>query len=134
MGLIADLALGLGSLCAAVYCYVLARRLKRFSTLETEMGGAIAVLSAQVDDMTKALKQAQTAARENADRLQVMTERAEAVASRLQEIPSASASAPVPSPMQTLVDPAEPAADADAQRRLRFVRRRQASREQEAVL
>ena len=62
MQLIADLLAGLGALGAAVYCLVLSRRLKRFNQLENGMGGAIAVLSAQVDDMTKALNRAQSTA------------------------------------------------------------------------
>ena len=57
-----------GAFGAAVYCYVLAGRLKRFATLETGMGGAIAVLSAQVDDMTRALEKAQGAASGSASR------------------------------------------------------------------
>ena len=62
MQLFADLLAGLGALGAAVYCLVLSRRLKRFNQLENGMGGAIAVLSAQVDDMTKALNRAQSTA------------------------------------------------------------------------
>ena len=46
MELIADFLMIAGTFGAAIYCYVLATRLKRFSTLETGMGGAIAVLSA----------------------------------------------------------------------------------------
>ena len=52
MELIADILMVAGSFGAAIYCYVLSARLKKFTTLETGMGGAIAVLSAQVDDMT----------------------------------------------------------------------------------
>lgn len=125
MEMLADIALGTGSLCAAAYCYVLARRLKRFSTLETEMGGAIAVLSAQVDDMTRALKSAQAAARENADRLQTLTDRAEAVAARLTEA--------VPTP--DAAPPAEARApEGESQRNLRFVRRRHAATVEEALI
>lgn len=58
MDLISDILLMAGSFGAAIYCYVLSTRLKRFTTLETGMGGAIAVLSAQVDDMTVALEKA----------------------------------------------------------------------------
>ena len=49
MELIADVLLAAGALGAGLYCYVLALRLKQFQTLESGMGGAIAVLSAQVD-------------------------------------------------------------------------------------
>ena len=47
--MIADVLLVAGALGAGVYCYVLARRLSRFNDLETGVGGAVAVLSAQVD-------------------------------------------------------------------------------------
>ena len=48
MQLIADILLGIAALGAALYCMVLARRMKRFNQLETGMGGAIAVLSARL--------------------------------------------------------------------------------------
>ena len=84
MELIADILLVAGSFGAAVYCYVLAARLKRFTTLESGMGGAIAVLSAQVDDMTVALDQARGAANGSASSLETLTVRAEVVAKRLE--------------------------------------------------
>ena len=77
MELIADVLLVAGAFGAALYCHVLSRRLRRLGTLETGMGGAIAVLSAQVDDMTRALTDAQSAARESAARLDRLTLRAE---------------------------------------------------------
>ena len=46
MQLIADVLLAAGAFGAALYCFVLSRRLKRFATLESGMGGAIAVDSA----------------------------------------------------------------------------------------
>lgn len=122
MDLIADILLVAGSFGAAVYCYVLSTRLKRFTTLESGMGGAIAVLSAQVDDMTVALEQARGAANGSAESLETLTARGEAVARRLEllvaslhDLPDPKA-APPPSPQQD----AAPEED----RRLRFVRRR----------
>ena len=84
MELIADVLLVAGAFGAALYCHVLSRRLRRLGTLETGMGGAIAVLSAQVDDMTRALTDAQSAARESATRLDRLTLRAEASAQKLE--------------------------------------------------
>lgn len=84
MELISDLLLAAGAFGAALYCYVLAGRLRRFQTLETGMGGAIAVLSAQVDEMTRALELARSAATTSADGLEALTLRAEAVAGRLE--------------------------------------------------
>ncbi|MCB2115641.1 MAG: hypothetical protein KDE00_04905 [Rhodobacteraceae bacterium] len=84
MDLIADILLGAGAIGAAVYCLVLSRRLKAFNQLETGMGGAIAVLSAQVDDMTRALETARAAAGSSAATLREMTGRAEAAAAKLE--------------------------------------------------
>ncbi|PYF11996.1 hypothetical protein C8J30_102311 [Rhodobacter viridis] len=86
MQLIADILMGLGAFGASIYCMVLARRLKRFNQLESGMGGAIAVLSAQVDDMTKALNRAQATASASAEQLRSLTERAEQGAQRLELI------------------------------------------------
>ena len=84
MDLIADILLIAGALGAAVYCIVLSRRLHRFTDLEKGVGGAIAVLSAQVDDMTQALEKARVAASSSSDGLDASTERAEGVAKRLE--------------------------------------------------
>lgn len=84
MTLIADIFLAAGALGAAIYCLVLSRRLARFSDLEKGMGGAIAVLSVQVDDMTKALAQAQGTAKSARSDLDVVAARAEAAAQRLE--------------------------------------------------
>lgn len=84
MQFISDVLLGAGALGAAFYCLVLARRLNRFNQLETGMGGAIAVLSAQVDDMTRALAQARLTAGESAASLEALTARAGEAARRLE--------------------------------------------------
>jgi hypothetical protein len=84
MELVSNILLLAGTLGAAVYCIVLSRRLRRFTDLETGVGGAIAVLSAQVDDMTKTLERARVSAAESADSLDQLTGRAEGVARRLE--------------------------------------------------
>ena len=84
MTLIADLMLGAGALGAAIYCFILARRLKRFTQLESGMGGAIAVLSAQVDDMTRALESARRVASASTEGLETQTQRARKQADRLE--------------------------------------------------
>ncbi len=86
MQMIADILLGAGALGAAFYCMVLSTRLKKFTRLENGMGGAIAVLSSQVDQMTKVLEAAQLAARNSADTLENKTARGEKVAERLELI------------------------------------------------
>ena len=82
--LVADALLVAGVLGATLYCYVLSRRLKRFNDLERGVGGAVAVLSAQVDDMTKALIRAEGAANDSTGSLNGLTQRAEDVAGRLE--------------------------------------------------
>ena len=118
MTMIADFLLAAGAFGAAFYCYVLAGRLRRFTTLESGMGGAIAVLSAQVDDMTRLLDQARTAAGGSASRLEELTARAEGASARLELLVAA---------LHDLPEPGAPVAPADEEdRRLRFVRRRSA--------
>ena len=84
MTLIADILLVAGALGAALYCMILSRRLSRFNDLESGMGNAIAVLSAQVDDMTRALQGARDSAQDSSQSLDALTERAEGVAQRLE--------------------------------------------------
>lgn len=122
MDLIADILLVAGSFGAAVYCYVLAARLKRFTTLESGMGGAIAVLSAQVDDMTVALEQARGAANTSAESLDALTARGEAVARRLELLVASLHD--LPDPMVTPSRPVQEEEKPDEDRRMRFVRRR----------
>jgi hypothetical protein len=116
--LIADILLGAGAIGAAAYCLVLARRLTRFNQLETGMGGAIAVLSAQVDDMTKALQKAQNTAGASATTLTALTERSEKAAARLELLLAS---------MHDLPEPGQ------ATRRFRLVRRRTPHEDLEAA-
>ena len=84
MDLIADILLVAGALGAGIYCFVLSRRLSRFNDLEKGVGGAVAVLSAQVDDLTRTLESAQATASTSTDSLGGLTDRAENVARRLE--------------------------------------------------
>ena len=118
MELIANVLLGAGALGAAAYCLVLARRLTRFNQLETGMGGAIAVLSAQVDDMTKALQRAQSTASTSSATLTALAERSEKAAERLELLLAS---------MHGLPEPG------DGARRLRVVRRRAHHQDLEAA-
>ncbi|WP_233495490.1 hypothetical protein [Rhodosalinus halophilus] len=84
MDLVADILLAAGALGAGLYCFVLARRLTRFNDLEGGVGGAVAVLSAQVDDLARTLESARTTADRSNESLQELTDRAESVAKRLE--------------------------------------------------
>ncbi|MDX5349701.1 MAG: hypothetical protein LPJ95_03215 [Paracoccaceae bacterium] len=129
MDLIADILLVAGSFGAAVYCYVLSSRLKRFTTLETGMGGAIAVLSAQVDEMTVALEKARGAANGSAESLTALTVRGEEVARRLELLVASLHELPEPKPPVKAPVQEQP----EDERRLRFVRRRPSREAMEAA-
>lgn len=119
MELIADSLLFAATVGAAIYCYVLAARLRRFTTLESGMGGAIAVLSAQVDDMTRALEKAQGVAGQSETRLVELTDRAEGLARQLELMVASLHDLPDPPPAEIT-----PPAVTEESRRLRFIRRR----------
>ena len=118
MELIADFLMVAGTFGAAIYCYVLAARLKRFSTLETGMGGAIAVLSAQVDDMTRALEKASVAATGSAGSLEALTGRAKLAAAKLELLLASLHDLPEPG------SAASADSDHNGERKLRLMRRR----------
>lgn len=84
MTMIADMLLMAGALGAGLYCLVLSRRLRRFNDLEKGVGGAVAVLSAQVDDLTRTLTRAHTAASASVTTLSGVTGRAEGAAKQLE--------------------------------------------------
>ncbi len=84
MELIADILLVAGALGAGLYCFVLARRLKRFTDLEKGVGGAVSVLSAQADELRNSLDLARAASDRSGEDLQNLTQRAESVAQRLE--------------------------------------------------
>ncbi|MEP2029515.1 MAG: hypothetical protein ABJI96_12515 [Paracoccaceae bacterium] len=84
MDLISDILLVAGAVGAGLYCFVLGRRLARFNDLEKGVGGAVAVLSAQVDDLTRTLEGAQKTAAASAESLKELTGRGEVMARRLE--------------------------------------------------
>ncbi|MEL6594747.1 MAG: hypothetical protein AAFQ47_02325 [Pseudomonadota bacterium] len=106
MTLIADALLIAGALGATLYCIVLARKLNKFNDLEKGVGGAVAVMSAQVDDMTKTLTQAEAEAKRSAADLEAATGRAEAAVTRLElllaslhDLPEQPSPQPSPAPV-----------------------------------
>lgn len=112
MEVIADIFLGAGALGAAIYCLVLSRRLNRFNNLEKGVGGAVAVLSTQVDDLTQALTAAQDLSRGSTATLADLTGRAEAVSGRLElmmaalhDMPAAEVTGEAPAEPEPAADP-----------------------------
>ena len=106
MELIADILVVSGALGAGVYCFVLARRLARFNDLEKGVGGAVAVLSAQVDDLTKTLTVARETASSSTASLDGLTDRAENVAKRLELMVASMHDLPTESEVATPLKPA----------------------------
>jgi hypothetical protein len=116
MDVVADVLLAAGAFGAAAYCFLLQLRLKAFQALESGMGSAIAVLSAQVDEMTRALDAARAAAGGQSAALADLTARGEAAAARIELLLAA---------MHDLPQPQAAAGGAPgAERRLRVVRGR----------
>lgn len=106
MELIADIMLVAGALGAGFYCFVLSRRLSKFTDLEKGVGGAVAVLSAQVDDLTRTLTSAQDSAGESSRSLEELTERAEDAARRLELLVASMHDLPnTPNPEGETVEP-----------------------------
>jgi len=77
--LIADFLLVAGALGAGFFCFILARRLNRFNDLEKGVGGAVALLSAQVDDLATTLVAARASSDGSNTALDELTGRAEAI-------------------------------------------------------
>lgn len=68
MTMLMEFILIIASIGLGCFCLVLARRLRRLNNLETGLGGAIAVMAAEVDRLERTLKnvQAEAAAAGNA--------------------------------------------------------------------
>ena len=84
MELIADGLLLAGTMAAAFYCYILARRVRGLTDLDAGLGGAITALSRQVDDMKSSVNVAKQSTGASAKELVAMTARAEIAAGRLE--------------------------------------------------
>lgn len=103
----ADGLLILASFGAAVFCLVLSRRLTRLTSIDSGLGGAIAVLSAQVDDMNRALGEMKSGTRNSAEQLEALnrearqlTEELELMLAACHDLDGLTASAPEPEPDQ----------------------------------
>ena len=84
MEFIADGLLLAGTTAAAFYCFVLARRVRRLTDLDTGLGGAITALSQQVEGMKASVDTAKQVTGASAKELVGMTARAEIAAGRLE--------------------------------------------------
>lgn len=77
MELLADALLLLGALAAALYCWVLSKRVKGLNSMDSGLGTAIASLSTQVNEMQSTLKAARSETGSSAAELSELVERAE---------------------------------------------------------
>lgn len=84
LSLVADGLLIAAALTAGVYCHVLAKRLRRLGDLDAGLGGAVAALSRQADELRRAMEASRKAAGEQTRELARRTARAEAAAGRLE--------------------------------------------------
>lgn len=107
-GVLSDVLLVVAAAAAAIYCMVLSRRLKNFNNLQNGMGGAVAVLSAQVDDLSKMLERAEVSAAESAQRLQDLNARSDEGAKKLEVLLASLHDLPAPPPEENAA--AEPPA------------------------
>jgi len=119
MDLIADALLLAGALTAAIYCWVLSKRVKGLTDLDTGLGSAIASLSSEVSEMQTALHAAQSVTGASLSDMEELAERAERAAenlklmlatvqeekeaaprksARVRKFPKAKAPAPAPEP------------------------------------
>ncbi|MFK7975707.1 MAG: hypothetical protein AB8C02_06200 [Halioglobus sp.] len=84
MDMIADILMIAGAMGAAFYCFILGRRLKKFNNLEAGMGGAVATMAIQVEDLKKtisgSIENAQIASKD----IESVTHRAEDVKRQLE--------------------------------------------------
>lgn len=107
MDFIADILLAAGALAAAFYCYVLSRKLNKLSSLDQELGGAIAVLSQQVDEMTATLGSAKDMATSYSEQLESKISDAQAAVDRIDLMMAALHDLPTPSEAEDVTEAVE---------------------------
>ena len=83
LDLVADGLLITACLGMALYCAVLSRKISKLNQFETGLGGAIAVLSAQVDDVQKTLSKTEKTAKHAGEELKSLLKEANTVAGKL---------------------------------------------------
>lgn len=114
--ILSDFLLFTAALGAAAYCMILSRRLAKLNSVDKGLGGAIAVLSAQVDDLTNALEEARSGSEATAERLASLMSEAETMANNIEEMLAVSHdfSPPEKAPAEEAVEASEPS-DAPAE-------------------
>ncbi len=80
----ADILVILASLGAMAYCMILSRRLSRLTSFDKGLGGAIAVMSSQVDEMKTALREAKAGSDGAGNQLTDLVHQARDISSELE--------------------------------------------------
>jgi len=94
------------SLFAALYCWVLSRRVRALQSLDVGLGGAIVTLTRQIELARVTLEEAKSGARETRQDLAELTARADAGAAQLRLLLAAVERAPAPARAPAPVEPA----------------------------
>lgn len=111
MSFLSDLLLATATLGAGFFCWVLSRRLARLTALDSGLGKAIAILSAQVDDLSQALVRAQASAEGSAGKLDDRLRRADEACRQLDLMLAALHDLPERTPARRPDEPRVPPAD-----------------------
>lgn len=80
----ADILIIFASLGAMAYCMILSRRLSRLTSFDKGLGGAIAVMSSQVDEMKAALREAKSGSDGAGTQLNDLVHQAREISSELE--------------------------------------------------
>lgn len=104
MALILDLVVASGAFLVAAYCLSLSRKLRALSRLDGDVGAAIAVLSQQVDALTRALQAAAQSSTQAEASLALTIARAETATRNLEMMLAAGRNSPPPAPATTDTD------------------------------
>ncbi|MFN4057299.1 MAG: hypothetical protein ACK4HW_03835 [Roseinatronobacter sp.] len=89
-----DVFIAFAAILAAAYCMLLSRRLRTLTRLDGDIGAAIAVMSQQVDALTKALSQASNSTTKAEASLALTIARAETTARNLELLLAANRTGP----------------------------------------
>lgn len=94
MHIIIDIIIAASAFLAAAYCLLLSRRLRAFTRLDGDVGKAIAILSQQVDALTRALQAAEQSSQRSNATLEQQITRADAAARQLELLMAAQQKTP----------------------------------------
>lgn len=87
------------TLFAGLYCWILARRVRRLQSLDSGLGAAIVTLTRQIELARATLEEARSGARETRQDLAQLTARADAASAQLRLLLAAAERMPVPAPL-----------------------------------